>query len=410
MALLTVSCPEPPIAHPTQLRRVRFASCLTDPGRSSKRDAMMNRASFRVASLEASGAEVTSVTIFHISAIGVGSGLLDHLEVGEGNVKFCRRQILHLLTGAIALPAAPRFARAQAYPTRPVRMIVGFAAGGSTDISARLIAQWLTERLGQAFVVENRPGAGSNIAAEAVVNAPADGYTLLVGATANAINATLYDKLNFNFMRDTVPVAGIIRVPNVMEVNLSVPARSVPEFITYAKANPGKISMASAGVGASSHASGELFKFMTGINMVHVPYRGVAPALADLIGGQVQVLFDTMPNTIEYIKAGKLRALAVTTTTRNPAMPDLPSVAEFLPGYESSAWYGVSAPKGTPADIVEKLNKEINAGLSDPKLGARLADLGGIPLQGSSADFGKLIADETEKWGKVIRAANIKAE
>jgi tripartite-type tricarboxylate transporter receptor subunit TctC len=335
---------------------------------------------------------------------------LDILEVDEGNVKFPRRQILHLLTGAAALSAAPRLAMAQAYPIRPVRLIVGFAAGGSTDISARLMAQWLTERLGQAFVVENRPGAGSNIAAEAVVNAPADGYTLLVGATANAINATLYDKLNFNFTRDTVPVAGIIRVPNVMEVNLSVPVRSVPEFITYAKANPGKISMASGGVGASSHMSGELFKFMTGINMVHVPYRGVAPALADLIGGQVQVLFDTMPNTIEYIKTGKVRALAVTTTTRNPAMPDLPTVAEFLPGYESSAWYGVSAPKGTPADIVEKLNKEINAGLSDPKLGARLADLGGISIQGSSADYGKLIAEETEKWARVIRAANVKAE
>ena len=293
---------------------------------------------------------------------------------------------------------------------RPVRLIVGFAAGGSTDISARLIAQWLTERLGQAFVVENRPGAGSNIATEAVVNAPADGYTLLVGATANAINTTLYDKLNFNFMRDTVPVAGIIRVPNVMEVNLSVQARSVPEFIAYAKANPGKISMASGGVGASSHMSGELFKFMTGINMVHVPYRGVAPALADLMGGQVQVLFDTMPNSIEYIKAGKLRALAVTTTARNAATPDLPTVAEFLPGYESSAWYGVSAPNGTPAEIVEKLNKEINAGLSDSKLGARLADLGGILMQGSSADFGKLVAEETEKWAKVIRAASIKAE
>jgi tripartite-type tricarboxylate transporter receptor subunit TctC len=335
---------------------------------------------------------------------------LDNLEVYEGTVKVSRRQILHLFSGAVALPAAPRLATAQTYPTRPVRLIVGFAAGGSTDISARLIAQWLTERLGQSFVVENRPGAGSNIAAEAVVNAPPDGYTLLVGATANAINATLYDKLNFNFMRDTIPVAGIIRVPNVMEVNLSIPARSVLEFITYAKANPGKISMASGGVGASSHMSGELFKFMTGIDMVHVPYRGVAPALADLIGGQVQVLFDTMPNSIEYIKAGKLRALAVTTTARNAAMPDLSTVAEFLPGYESSAWYGVSAPKGTPADIVVKLNREINAGLSDPKLGARLADLGGISMQGSPADFGRLIAEETEKWAKVIRAANIKAE
>jgi tripartite-type tricarboxylate transporter receptor subunit TctC len=325
-------------------------------------------------------------------------------------MKFPRRQSLPLLAGALALLVAPRIATAQAYPTRPVRLIVGFAAGGSTDISSRLIAQWLTERLGQTFVVENRPGAGSNIATEAVVNAPADGYTLLVGATANAINATLYDKLNFNFIRDTIPVAGIIRVPNVMEVNLSIQARSTPEFIAYAKANPGKLSMASGGVGASSHMSGELFKFMTGINMVHVPYRGVAPALADLIGGQVQVLFDTMPNSIEYIKAGKLRALAVTTTTRNAAMPDLPTVAEFLPGYESSAWYGVSAPKGTPADIVEKLNKEINAGLSDPKLSARLADLGGILMRGSPADFGKLIAEETEKWAKVIRAANIKPE
>jgi tripartite-type tricarboxylate transporter receptor subunit TctC len=325
-------------------------------------------------------------------------------------MKFPRRRILRLIAGAIVLPALPRIATAQTYPTRPVRLIVGFAAGGSTDISARLIAQWLTERLGQTFVVENRGGAGSNIGTEAVVNAPADGYTLLVGATANAINATLYNKLNFDFMRDTVPVAGIIRVPNVMEVNLSVPARTVPEFIAYAKANPGKISMASGGVGASSHMSGELFKFMTGIDMVHVPYRGVAPALTDLIGGQVQVMFDTMPNTIEYIKAGKLRALAVTTTTRNTAMPDLPTVAEFLPGYESSAWYGVSAPKGTPADIVERLNREINAGLSDPKLGSRLVELGGILMQGSSATFGKLIADETEKWAKVIRAANIKPE
>jgi tripartite-type tricarboxylate transporter receptor subunit TctC len=325
-------------------------------------------------------------------------------------MKFPRRRILRLIAGAIVLPALPRIATAQTYPTRPVRLIVGFAAGGSTDISARLIAQWLTERLGQTFVVENRGGAGSNIGTEAVVNAPADGYTLLVGATANAINATLYNKLNFDFMRDTVPVAGIIRVPNVMEVNLSVPARTVPEFIAYAKANPGKISMASGGVGASSHMSGELFKFMTGIDMVHVPYRGVAPALTDLIGGQVQVMFDTMPNTIEYIKAGKLRALAVTTTTRNTAMPDLPTVAEFLPGYESSAWYGVSAPKGTPADIVERLNREINAGLSDPKLGSRLVELGGILMQGSSANFGKLIADETEKWAKVIRAANIKPE
>ena len=325
-------------------------------------------------------------------------------------MKLPRRRFLHLATSAAALPTASRFARAQAYPARPVRLIVGFAAGGSTDISARLIAQWLTERLGQSFVVENRPGAGSNIGTEAVINAPADGYTLLVGATANAINATLYQKLNFVFLRDTIPVAGLIRVPNVMEVNLSVPARTVPEFIAYAKANPGKLSMASGGVGAASHMAGELFKAMTGIDMVHVPYRGVAPALADLIGGQVQVLFDTMPNAIEYIKAGKLRALGVTTTARSAAMPELPTVAEFLPGYESSAWYGVSAPKGTRADIVDKLNKEINAGLSDPRLSARFAELGGIPIRGSAAEFGKLIADETEKWGKVVKFAGIKAE
>ena len=325
-------------------------------------------------------------------------------------MKLPRRRFLHLAASAVALPSASRFACAQAYPARPVRLIVGFAAGGSTDISARLIAQWLTERLGQSFVVENRPGAGSNIGTEAVINAPADGYTLLVGATANAINATLYDKLNFVFLRDIAPVAGLIRVPNVMEVNLSLPARSVPEFIAYAKANPGKLSMASGGVGAASHMAGELFKAMTGIDMVHVPYRGVAPALADLIGGQVQVLFDTMPNAIEYIKAGKLRALGVTTTARSAAMPELPTVAEFLPGYESSAWYGVSAPKGTRADIVEKLNKEINAGLSDPKLSARFAELGGISIRGSAAEFGKLIADETEKWGKVVKFAGIKAE
>jgi tripartite-type tricarboxylate transporter receptor subunit TctC len=325
-------------------------------------------------------------------------------------VKLARRQFLHRAAGAAVLPAVSRLAWAQAYPARPVRMIVGFAAGGSTDISARLMAQWLTERLGQSFVVENRPGAGSNIGTEAVVNAPADGYTLLVGATANAINATLYEKLNFVFLRDTTPVAGIIRVPNVMEVNLAVPARAVLEFIAYAKANPGRLSMASGGVGAASHMAGELFKAMTGIDMVHVPYRGVAPALADLIGGQVQVMFDTMPNTIEYVKAGKLRALGVTTATRNPAMPELPTVAEFLPGYESSAWYGVSAPKGTPVDIVEKLNREINAGLSDPKLSTRLADLGGLPLRGSAADFGKLIADETEKWGRVVKFAGMKAE
>jgi tripartite-type tricarboxylate transporter receptor subunit TctC len=316
---------------------------------------------------------------------------------------------LSLAAGAAALPAMSRMAWGQAYPTRPVRIIVGFAPGGSTDITARLMGQWLSERLGRPFLIENRPGAGSNIAAEAVVRAPPDGYTLLVGATANAINATLYDKLNFNFIRDTTPVGGIIRVPNVMEVNLAIPARTVPEFIAYAKANPGKLNTA-GNVGTSSHLAGELFKAMTGINMTNIPYRGGSSAVADLIGGRVQVMFDTMPNAIGYIKGGQLRALAVTTTMRNTAIPDLPTVAEFVPGYESSGWFGVSAPKGTPADIVEKLNKEINAALADPRMRARLADLGGSVLTGSPADFGRLIADETEKWGKVIRAAGIKPE
>ena len=320
-----------------------------------------------------------------------------------------RRQFVHLAAGAAAVSAVSGFARAQAYPSRPVRLIVGYAAGGSTDVLARLIGQWLSERLGQTFVVENRPGAGSNIGTEAVVRSPADGYTLLVSATANAINATLYDKLNFNFIRDTTPVGGIIRVPNVMEVNLAIPARTVPEFIAYAKANPGKLNTA-GNVGTSSHLAGELFKAMTGINMTNIPYRGGSSAVADLIGGRVQVMFDTMPNAIGYIKGGQLRALAVTTTMRNTAIPDLPTVAEFVPGYESSGWFGVSAPKGTPADIVEKLNKEINAALADPRMRARLADLGGSVLTGSPADFGRLIADETEKWGKVIRAAGIKPE
>jgi tripartite-type tricarboxylate transporter receptor subunit TctC len=321
-----------------------------------------------------------------------------------------RRKFLHLTAGAAALPLLPRIAAADVYPNRPVHWIVCFAAGGPNDIIARVIGQYLSDYFGEQFIIENRVGAGGNVGMQSALASPPDGYTIVFVGPNNAINATLYEKLPFDFLRDSVPIAGTMRLTNVMEVNLTVPANNVAEFITYAKANPGKISMASGGVGASSHMSGELFKFMTGITMVHVPYRGVAPALADLIGGQVQVLFDTMPNSIEYIKTGKLRALAVTTTTRNPAMPELPTVAEFLPAYESSAWYGVSAPKGTPADIVEKLNKEINAGLSDSKLGARLADLGGIPLQGSSADFGKLIAEETEKWAKVIRAANLKAE
>ena len=304
-----------------------------------------------------------------------------------------------------------RIARAQAYPTRPVRIIVGFPAGGAADIVARLIGQWLSERLGQPFVIENRPGAGSNIGTEAVVRAPADGYTLLLVATANAINATLYDKLNFNFIRDIAPVAGIIREPNVMVVNPSFPAKTVPEFIAYAKANPGKINMASAGNG-TAHPCGRraVQDDDRRSTWCTCPIAARRPALTDLIGGQVQVMFDRHAWSIEHIRAGKLRALAVTTATRSEALPDIPTVGDFVPGYEASAWFGVGAPKNTPAEIVDKLNKEINAGLADPKIKARLADLGGTVLAGSPADFGKLIADETEKWGKVIRAANIKPE
>jgi tripartite-type tricarboxylate transporter receptor subunit TctC len=287
---------------------------------------------------------------------------------------------------------------------------VGFPPGGGTDITARLIGQWLSERLGQQFVIENRPGAGSNIATEGVARAAADGYTLLLVSAAHAINATLYDRLNYNFLRDIAPVAGVIRVPNLMEVNPSLPPKSVPEFIAYAKANPGKVNYASGGNGTAQHLAGELFKIMTGVDMVHVPYRGDAPALTDLIGGQVQVMFGNMPSSIEHIRAGKLRPLAVTTAARSEALPDLPPVGDFVPGYEASTWQGLGAPGNTPAEIVDKLNKEINAALSDPKIKARLVDLGGTVLSGSPADFGKLIADETEKWGKVIRAANIKPE
>jgi len=321
-----------------------------------------------------------------------------------------RRRFLHLAAGAAALPTLPRLVLAQAYPTRPVRIIVGFPAGGTIDIFARMMGLWLSERLGQPFVIENRLGAGGNIGTEAVVRATPDGYTLLMVVAPNAINATLYEKLSFNFIRDIAPVAGIIRVPNVMVVNPSFPAATVPEFITYAKANPGKINMASSGNGTTIHASGELFKMMTGVNMVHVPYRGGPPALTDLIGGQVQVMFDNVTTSIEYIRAGKLRPLAVTTATHWEGLPDVPTVSEFLPGYEASGWVGVGVPKNTPAEIVEKLNKEINAALADPKMKVRLADLGGTLLPGSPADFGKLIADETEKWGKVIKFANIKAE
>ena len=319
-----------------------------------------------------------------------------------------RRHILHLTAGAAALPAVSRVAWAQTYPTRPVRLIVGVAAGGGTDIVARLISQWLSERLGQQFIVENRPGAGSNIATEVVVRAPPDGYTLLTVGAPAAINATLYyDKLNFNFIRDIAPVAGIMRGPLVMLVNPSFPAQTVPEFIAYAKANPGKINMASGGNGTTPHVTGELFKMMTGVDMVHVPYRGAGPAITDLLGGQVQVLFD---NPIEHIRAGRLRALAVTTTTRSEALPDIPTLGEFVPGYDASGWFGIGAPKDTPVQIIDRLNREINACLADPRMKARLTDLGGIVLSGSPADFGKHIAEETEKWAKVIKFAGIKPE
>jgi tripartite-type tricarboxylate transporter receptor subunit TctC len=325
-------------------------------------------------------------------------------------MKLPRRRFLHLAAGAAALPAVSRIVSAQTYPSRPVRIIVAVAAGGSSDILARLMGQRLSDRLGQPFVIENRPGGGGNIATEAVVRAPADGYTLLQVSAAAAINATLYDKLNFNFIRDIAPVASIDREPLVMVVSPSVPARAVPEFIAYAKANPGKISMASAGNGTPSHVSGELFKMMAGVNMVHVPYRGGGPALVDLLGGQVQVMFASMSSSIEYVRTGKLRALAVTTLMRSEALPQIPTVSDFVPGFEATFWAGLGAPKNTPADIVDKLNKEINASLADPKIKARLADLGGDVLALSPADFGKLIAAETEKWGKVIRAANIKPE
>jgi tripartite-type tricarboxylate transporter receptor subunit TctC len=325
-------------------------------------------------------------------------------------MKLPRRKFFHLAAAAAALPAVSRLARAQDYPTRPVRWIVGFAPGGGVDIMARLIGQWLSERLGQPFVIENRPVAGTNITTQVVVSAPPDGYTLLLVNAANAINATFYGNLNFNFLRDIAPVAGIMRVPSVMVVNPSVPAKTIPEFIAYAKANPGKINMASGGIGGPSHVSGELFNMMAGVSMVHVPYRGAGPALVDLLGGQVQVLFNSPPASIEYIKAGALRALAVTTATRAEALPDIPTVGEFVPGYEASQWYGVGVPKDTPTEIVDKLNKEINAGLADAKMKVRLADLGGTVLAGSPADFAKLIADETEKWGNVIRALNIKAD
>jgi tripartite-type tricarboxylate transporter receptor subunit TctC len=325
-------------------------------------------------------------------------------------MKLPRRNFLHMAACAAALPAVARIAWAQTYPSRPVRIIVGFAPAGGTDIVARLMGQWLSERLGQQFIIENRPGGGSNIATEAVVKAPPDGHTLLMVGAPNAINATLYEKLNFNFIRDIVPIASIIRLPYVIVVHPSFPAKTLPEFMSYARANPRKINMASAGIGSTPHVAGELFKMMAGIDMVHVPYRGGGPALNDLLGGQVQVYFATTVLSIGYIGAGRLRALAVTAATRSDALPDIPTVGEFLLDYEASNWYGVGAPKATPAEIVEKLNKEINAGLADRKLNAQLADLGGDVLALSPADFGKFIADETEKWAKVIKFAGVKAD
>jgi tripartite-type tricarboxylate transporter receptor subunit TctC len=316
---------------------------------------------------------------------------------------------MHLLAGAAALPAVSRRARAQAYPSRPVRLIVGFAAGGGYDIVARLIGQWLSERLGQQFVIENRPGAGTNIATEAVVRAPPDGYTLLLIGSTNAINTTFYQKLNFNFIRDIAPVSSITQQPQAMLANPLFSAKTIPEFIDYAKANPGKVNISSPGIGTISHLAGELFKLMAGVNLVHVPFGGNSPALTALLGGQVDVSVASLPSSIEYIRTGKLRGLAVTTATRAEALPDVPSVGEFVAGYEVTAWYGVGAPKGTSVGIIDNLNKEINAGLADPKMKARLADFGGTPLVLSPADFGKFIAQETEKWGKVVRAVNIKA-
>ena len=325
-------------------------------------------------------------------------------------MKLPRRQFLHLAAGAAALPAVSRFAWAQAYPSRPVRLIVGYAAGGGTDITARLIGQWLSERFGQQFVIENRPGAATNIATDAVVRAAPDGYTLLLATGGNAINATLYDKLNFNFIRDIAPVGSVIRVPLVMVVNQSLSVRTVPEFIAFSTANPGRINFASGGAGGPDHMSGELFKMMTGTNMTHVPYRSLAPALTDLIGGQVQVVFSTIPPALGYIKADKLRALAVTTSTRFEGAPDISTMGDFVRGYETSQWYGIGVPTNTPVEIVEKLNREINAALADPKMKARLADIGGTVLPGSPADFRKLIADETEKWSKVVKFSGAKPD
>jgi len=318
--------------------------------------------------------------------------------------------LLRLVAGAAAVPAASLATRAQSYPTHPVRLVVGFAAGSTTDTLARLIGSWLSERLGQQFIVENRPGASANIATESVVKAAADGYTLLMVAPTAAINATLYDKLSFNFLRDMAPVAGVVRVPNVLEVHPSVPVKTVPELIELARAKPGSLTFASAGVGTASHLAGEMFKVKAGVDLVHVAYRGDGPAMTDLIGGQVQVGFATMTASIGHIRNGKLRPLAVTTATRSDVLPELPTVGDFIPGYEASSWFGVAAPKDTPAEVIDTLNREINAGFADPRIRARLAEMSGMPLGGSPAEYGKLMADETAKWGAVIRSANIKPE
>lgn len=340
----------------------------------------------------------------------MSGGCSGNASLGCASVKLARRKFLHLAAGAATLSAIPRIARAQAYPTRPVRVIVPYAPAGDTDLVARLMGQSLSEQLGRPFIIENRPGAGTNVGTVAVVRAPADGYTLLLCSIPSAINVTLYDKLNFVFLRDIAPVAGVVRAPFVFEVNPSVPAKTVPEFIAYAKANPGKISMASAGIGSGPHVAGELFNIMAAVNTVHVTYRGQGPALTDLLAGQVQYYFAGIPSSIQYIRSGKLGALAVTTATRSEALPEIPSLSDFLPGYEASFWGGFCAPKGTPAGVIETLNSAINAALSDPKMQALLAEVGASPFGGSPADFGKHIADETEKWGKVIRAANIKPE
>jgi len=324
-------------------------------------------------------------------------------------MKVSRRKFLHVAAGASLVPAV-RAASASDYPTRPVHLIIGYPPGGSADMTARLTSQWLSEKLGQQFIVESRPGAATNIATESVVRAAPDGYTLLLAAPANATNVALFAQLNFDFMRDIEPVAGVIRFPDVVDVNLSVPVHSIPELISYAKANPGKLNFASSGIGSTLHVAGELSKMMAGVDIVHVPYRGGGPALVDLMGGRVQLMFDNLPTSLEFIKAGKLRPLAVTTAARSEVVPDLPTVADFVPGYEASAWYGIGAPKGTPSEIVDRLNKAINAMLADPTAKARFTELGASLLPGSAADFAKLIADETEKWGKVIKFAGIKPE